>query len=476
MVSRFTRAPPLLTPSLGIVVFSLYVKAHECLAVTSFNSEIEKTKVLICSLTSWRIYRYYVQVMSGSRVSWFPGPSLFPCDSVFSVTYQGPDSAKSHLLSSSTSSPTSGPTVTPRPSSEFLCSVASVMEGWVLAVVILKPLVPHGGTFRSAFFQPSGTDVIFLTNTMVLSPVASRKALNFKNKSRSESRVVKTSTDRPPAPISSWSEWGLGFLPQWEGIFLHVRRPFSDRQRNGIPNLLYLGSGLDALPGVCEQLVLCSVILKGKPEAFPGPDLRLNLSDRMQFGERRSFRCLEQSRIIFWVRKGMSRTLKNSIFCRRQTPGILGRRRLPWRRVSEAGKSGSLSLTSLSHLLAAAIESSGWEGWSPREEDRRVQMTSDLSLKEGADGSPLQRILLVLGRGGIQLGRPRAGGQHCHPPAHFPVCSLSPPATERLLPWPFRQVSGLTVGPVGVGWRPCTSLAVSETIRSLPDIFFPPQH
>lgn len=103
-------------------------------------------------------------------------------------------------------------------------------------------------------------------------------------------------------------------------------------------------------------------------------------------------------------------------------------------------------------------------------------MTSDLSLKEGADGSPLQRILLVLGRGGIQLGRPRAGGQHCHPPAHFPVCSLSPPATERLLPWPFRQVSGLTVGPVGVGWGPCTSLAVSETIRSLPDIFFPPQH
>ena len=109
MVSRFTRAPPLLTPSLGIVVFSLYVKAHECLAVTSFNSEIEKTKVLICSLTSWRIYRYCVQVMTGSRVSWFPGPGLFPCGSVFSVTYQGPDSAKSHLLSSSTCSPTSGP-------------------------------------------------------------------------------------------------------------------------------------------------------------------------------------------------------------------------------------------------------------------------------------------------------------------------------------------------------------------------------
>ena len=57
-----------------------------------------------------------------------------------------------------------------------------------------------------SLLSPSGTDVIFLTNTMVLSPVASRKALNFKNKSRSESRVVKTSTDRPPAPISSWSE------------------------------------------------------------------------------------------------------------------------------------------------------------------------------------------------------------------------------------------------------------------------------
>lgn len=55
-------------------------------------------------------------------------------------------------------------------------------------------------------------------------------------------------------------------------------------------------------------------------------------------------------------------------------------------------------------------------------------MTSDISLKEGADGSPLQRILLVLGRGGVELGRPCAGGQHCHPPAHFPVaaCHLQP--------------------------------------------------
>lgn len=33
--------------------------------------------------------------------------------------------------------------------------------------------------------QPLGTDVIFFMNTTVLSPVAARKAMNFKNRSRS---------------------------------------------------------------------------------------------------------------------------------------------------------------------------------------------------------------------------------------------------------------------------------------------------
>ena len=80
------------------------------------------------------------------------------------------------------------------------------MGGEALRVVILEPLVQHVGKFCLAFFQPLGTDVIFLTNTMVLSPVASRKAVNFKNKSRSGSGVVITSADRPPASISSWSK------------------------------------------------------------------------------------------------------------------------------------------------------------------------------------------------------------------------------------------------------------------------------
>lgn len=71
--------------------------------------------------------------------------------------------------------------------------------------------MPYGGTFCSAFLQPLGTDVIFLTNAMVLSPVAAGKAVNFKNKSGSGSEVVITSTDRPPASISG-VEQCFGFL------------------------------------------------------------------------------------------------------------------------------------------------------------------------------------------------------------------------------------------------------------------------
>ena len=134
-------------------------------------------------------------------------------------------------------------------------------------------------------------------------------------------------TGHQPPSVAGASE-ALGFYLSGRAFFPMCGGLSQTKEWHSESSVLW-GSGLDALPGVCEQLVLCSVILKGKPEAFPGPDLRLNLSDRIQFGERRSFRCLEQSRIIFWVRKGMSKTLKDGIFCRRQTPRILGRRRLP---------------------------------------------------------------------------------------------------------------------------------------------------
>lgn len=57
---------------------------------------------------------------------------------------------------------------------------------------------------------------------MVLSPVAVRKAMNFKNKSRSGSSVVPTSTDRPPAAIGivkqeEFSPRVEGFLRQTKG-------------------------------------------------------------------------------------------------------------------------------------------------------------------------------------------------------------------------------------------------------------------
>lgn len=105
-------------------------------------------------------------------------------------------------------------------------------EKKLLTVTILEPLAPYGGTFCLAFLQPLGTDVIFLTNTMVLSPVAARKTVNFKNKSRSGSGVVITSTDRPPASISS-VEQGFGFFGSAGESFFPYGEAFL-RQRDDI--------------------------------------------------------------------------------------------------------------------------------------------------------------------------------------------------------------------------------------------------
>lgn len=85
----------------------------------------------------------------------------------------------------------------------------------------MGPLVPHRGTFCSSVFQSLDTGVVFLTNTMVLSPVAARKAMNFKNKSRSGDGAVIVSTDRPPASTSS-IEQGSGCVPWLGGRFLHM--------------------------------------------------------------------------------------------------------------------------------------------------------------------------------------------------------------------------------------------------------------
>lgn len=85
----------------------------------------------------------------------------------------------------------------------------------LLTAVLVGPLLPHRGTFHSPIFQSLGTGVIFLTNTTVLSPVAARKAVNFKNKSRSGDGAVVFSTGRPPASTSS-TEQGSVSVP-WLG-------------------------------------------------------------------------------------------------------------------------------------------------------------------------------------------------------------------------------------------------------------------
>lgn len=94
-----------------------------------------------------------------------------------------------------------------------------------MTVIILESLVPHGGTFCSVSLQLLGTDVIFFMNTMVLSPVAARKAVNFKNKSRPGSSIVITGDDRPPASTSS-VERGFRFLPGLGEVCLHMGRSF----------------------------------------------------------------------------------------------------------------------------------------------------------------------------------------------------------------------------------------------------------
>lgn len=99
---------------------------------------------------------------------------------------------------------------------------------------------------------------------MVLSPVAARKAVNFKNKSRSRSGVVITSTDRPPASVGS-VEQGFGFVLFWGSLLLFLARPGNVffpygevflRQRDDILYLSVLcGSGLHALACVCDSIV-----------------------------------------------------------------------------------------------------------------------------------------------------------------------------------------------------------------------------
>lgn len=67
--------------------------------------------------------------------------------------------------------------------------------------------------FCSAFLQPLGTHVTFVTNTMGLSPLAAGKATNFKDESQEAALL-------PPAPRATGSighsEQAEGFCLGWE--------------------------------------------------------------------------------------------------------------------------------------------------------------------------------------------------------------------------------------------------------------------
>lgn len=131
----------------------------------------------------------------------------------------------------------------------------------------------HSGASGTAWWHvllslPSApcTDVLFLTNTVVLSPVAARKAVNFKNKSRSGSGVVITGADRPPASIRS-TEQGFGFLPLLGKVFCPRGEAFL-RQRGDSPvSFRALWSGLCTSPCVCEYPRLRDPIRRSPSQA-----------------------------------------------------------------------------------------------------------------------------------------------------------------------------------------------------------------
>lgn len=150
----------------------------------------------------------------------FPGSPLFP------VTSKGQAQQESPSPSSYTLCPTPCSIVTPGvPLIPVTGPLQYRREQKLLTVIILEPLVPHSGTFCLVSLQPRGTDVVFFMNTVVLSLVAARKAVNFKNKSRPRGSIVITGDDRPPASTSS-VERGFGFLPGLGEVCLHMGRSF----------------------------------------------------------------------------------------------------------------------------------------------------------------------------------------------------------------------------------------------------------
>lgn len=122
---------------------------------------------------------------------------------------------------------------------------------------------------------------------MVLSPVAARKAVNFKNKSRSGSSVVPAPADRPPAAIGIAEQ--EEFPPHAEGFL---------RQRDDLVHLCVRGgSGFHPCLGCVNSTGLGPT--EGRSQRPPGlgPGIWIWVT---QFRERRRFRWLEASRVVFW--------------------------------------------------------------------------------------------------------------------------------------------------------------------------------
>lgn len=83
--------------------------------------------------------------------------------------------------------------------------------------------------------------------------------------------------------------------------------------------------------------------------------MRLDLSDRIQFREGRSFRWLEESKRSFWVRKDINRSLKTvTISCDAGVRTLVVKGTLQCRG-SEEGK-GSSPLRYVAHLCVSATE------------------------------------------------------------------------------------------------------------------------
>lgn len=100
-------------------------------------------------------------------------------------------------------------------------------------------------------------------------------------------------------------------------------------------------------------------------------------------------------------------------------------------------------------------------------------MTSDPSLKEGADEGPLQGMLPLWGpQRGWAWGMGSGPPSTCSFPHVQPVTSGHREVTALAIPRGQWSHCGTTVGSPGASWGPCTSLAGSGAIRNLTDIFF----